>query len=302
MTALARRLAPVLDPGWPSLDLAAVLTFLMFVYYAGEPGFPFLVMAPLSVALLMAGILWPGLRRSPWLWLYIAVAVVWARLPELLVMDNHHWLIAYWCISVVSCLAAAPRAPEPLVARNARLLLGLAMAFAVVQKLRTGEFVNGDFFEFLLLAGDRFEAFSEIVLRVPAADLAANRAALASLLTPGASAELVTEVQLSGPGHLRAAAIALSVWTLAIEGAIAVAFLWPGRKPALRAVRNGALLLFAVSTYSIATVGGFAWILMILGVAQCEPEDRLARFGYAAVFLLVLVYTLPWGDWLRAWG
>lgn len=301
MTALARRLAPALDPEASSFDLAVVLTFLMFLFYAGDPDFPFLGLAPVSVALLMAGILWPRLRRSRLLWLYLAAAVVWARIPELLVMDNHHWLIAYWFVAVLCCLVASPRDPDAAVARNARLLVGLAMAFAVVQKLRTGEFVNGDFFEFLLLAGDRFEAFSEIVLRVPAADLAANRAAVASLLTPGASAELVTEVPLVGPGWVGAAAVALSIWTLAIESTIAVAFLWPGRRPVLRALRNASLLAFAVSTYSIATVGGFAWILMILGVAQCEPEDRLARFGYTAVFLLVLVYTLPWGDWLRTW-
>ena len=47
--------------------------------------------------------------------------------------------------------------------------------------------------------------------------------------------------------------------------------------------------------------GGFAWILLILGVAQCdEDDDRLLRFGYLAVFLLILLYTMPWGAWLRA--
>lgn len=289
----------------PSLDLAVLLTLLMLIFKASDPDFPFMALAPVSVAVLMAAVLWPALRRSPGVWLYITGAVIWARLPWLLVMDNHHYLIAWWCVAVTSCLFAAPDRPGPLVARNARLLLAGAMGFAVLQKLLSGEFANGAFFELLLLSGDRFAAFSALVLRVPAADLAANQQAVASLLSPGATRELVTSVQLVGPAYVSSVALAMSAWTLLIEATAAVLFLWPASHwpgPArwLRAARNGALLCFALTTYAIATVAGFAWILLILGLAQCEAEDRLARFAYCAAFLLVFVYTLPWGTWLGA--
>jgi len=299
---LRERAALLLDAPSSSFDLAALLTFLMFVFSAQDPGFPFMVWAPVSVAVLMAGIIWPRLRRSPYVWMYLTIAMIWARLPELTVMDNHHYLIAYWFVAVTTCLVAEPDDPGPRVARNARLLVGLAMGFAVIAKLRSGEFANGGFFEFLLLAGERFEAFSELVLRVPAAELAANREAVARLLTPGAGASLVTEVTLAGPARVGVAALLLSAWTLLIEGAIAVAFLWPGDAPRVRHARNAALLVFCVTTYAIATVGAFAWILVILGVAQCDPRDRLARFGYCVVFLVVLLYGMPWGDWLRGIG
>lgn len=300
--ALRERLEPWLGTESSALDLAQLLTFVLFIYYAGEPGFPFMVWAPVSVAALIAGVIWPRLRGSRLLWLYLTIAIVWARLPELAVMDNHHYLIAYWSIAVTTCLFVEPRHPAPLVARNARLLIGLAMGFAVLAKLRSGEFINGEFFEFLLLAGGRFEAFSELVLRVPASDLAANQRAVASLLTPGTAAELVTQVQLRGPSWVGPIAWLLSLWTLAVEGACAAAFLWRGNAPRLRALRNASLLLFAFTTYAIATVGGFAWILIILGIAQCEPEDRLARFGYSGAFLLVVVYSMPWGEILRGAG
>jgi hypothetical protein len=299
---LRARLGPWLEPDSSSFDLAVVLSFLMFVFYADDPGFPFMVWGPLSAAVLMAGLVWPRLRRSPYLWAYLTIAMLWARLPVLTVMDNHHYLIAYWFIAVTACLVADPDEPAPGIARNARLLVGLAMAFAVVAKLRSGEFANGDFFEFLLLAGQRFEAFSELVLRIPAETLAANREAVAALVTPGASAEPLTRVTLEGPPRAGVAALLLSLWTLAIETACAIAFLWPGRAPALRVARNASLLLFCVTTYAVATVGAFAWILVILGVAQCEKEDRMARFAYSATFLLVLVYAMPWGDWLRRIG
>jgi hypothetical protein len=97
-------------------------------------------------------------------------------------------------------------------------------------------------------------------------------------------------------------ALLLSVWTLLVEGVIAVAFLLPGRARLLRAARNVSLLTFAFSTYAIATVTGFAWILIVLGIAQCEDEDDLARFGYCMALVLVLAYALPWGAWLRGAG
>jgi hypothetical protein len=293
---------PEAAAGSRSLGLAQVLTCLMFLYYAGEAGFPFMAFAPLSVALLMGAIVWPGLRASPLLWLYLALAVVWARLPVLLVMDNHHYLIAYWFVALAACLAAEPREPGPHVARSARLLVGLAMGFAVLAKLRSGEFANGDFFEFLLLAGDRFDAFSTLVLRLPGEQLAANRAAVAALITPGLQAELVTEVALQGAERVRVAALLLAWWTLAIESVAAAVFLWPGSGRRLRAARHATLLAFAVTTYAIATVGAFAWILLILGAAQCEEDERLPRAAYTGAFLLVLLYALPWGDALRGVG
>jgi hypothetical protein len=37
---------------------------------------------------------------------------------------------------------------------------------------------------------------------------------------------------------------------------------------------------------------------MILGLAQCHEQDRPSRFAYCAVFLRVMIYSLPWGTWL----
>lgn len=299
---LRRRIDLWCEPESSHFDLAMVLTLLMFLFYAREPGFPFMVWAPLSVAVIVAALIWPRVRASPYVWLFLTIAMVWARLPQLTVMDNHHYLIAYWFVAVTACLVSGPEDAERRIARSARLLIGLAMGFAVVAKLLSGEFADGDFFEFLLLAGKRFDAFAEIVLRVPAADLVANREAIAALVTPGATANWAPEVTLVGPEHVKIVAVLLAGWTLAIEGAAAIAFLSPVNTPRWRAARNGSLIVFCLTTYAIATVGAFAWILIILGIAQCEKEDRLVRFAYSGAFVMVLVFGLPWGDLLRSIG
>jgi hypothetical protein len=53
------------------------------------------------------------------------------------------------------------------------------------------------------------------------------------------------------------------------------------------------LLLFAATTYALAPVRGFGWMLMLLGLAQCEDRDRHFRPLYLAAILLIQAYTLP---------
>ena len=49
---------------------------------------------------------------------YLTLAIIWARLPELTVMDNHHYLIAYWSIAVTTCCVCwtvKSRRPSPSI-------------------------------------------------------------------------------------------------------------------------------------------------------------------------------------------
>ena len=50
-----------------------------------------------------------------------------------------------------------------------------------------------------------------------------------------------------------------------------------------------------MTIYAIAPVVGFGWLLLVMGVAQCEPEQTAMRTGYLALFFGLLVYQgLPW--------
>ena len=81
-------------------------------------------------------------------------------------------------------------------------------------------------------------------------------------------------------------------WTVAIEGLIAVSFLARDRR-GMAIVRNSLLLVFAISTYMIAPVRGFGWMLMLLGLAQCDERDRSFRPLYLAAIVVIQAYTLP---------
>ncbi len=65
-------------------------------------------------------------------------------------------------------------------------------------------------------------------------------------------------------------------WTAAIETALAAVFLLPSRLAVSR-YRHALLLLFAWTTYLLATVATFGWLLLTIGVGQCEPELPCVR-------------------------
>ncbi|MGH7895669.1 MAG: hypothetical protein ACREQL_13440, partial [Candidatus Binatia bacterium] len=66
-------------------------------------------------------------------------------------------------------------------------------------------------------------------------------------------------------------------------------FLLPKRFGVAR-YRHAILLLFAWTTYLVATVATFGWVLMTIGLGQCEPERRRTRVLYVATCILVLAY------------
>jgi hypothetical protein len=103
------------------------------------------------------------------------------------------------------------------------------------------------------------------------------------------------------PPRLRLLA-AVSTWgMLALESAVALIMLLP-RAPI---VRHGLLLMFCLVTYAFAPVAGFGWLLLVMGAAQIEADQRWLLRLYVATFLVVLFYSeVPWAglllDWLRA--
>ena len=87
---------------------------------------------------------------------------------------------------------------------------------------------------------------------------------------------------------------AMTYWTAAIELALAAAFLW-WKGGALSRARHALLIVFCATTYAVATVDGFGWLLTSMGVAQCDPRLVKTRALYVASFALILVYReVPW--------
>lgn len=267
-------------------DLALRLTLLSVLLRPIGAG----LVRPCILALAAAGLLLPGLLRQPGLWLALTfftgvrVALDWS------LADNHAYLLCYWCLAV--SIALYSRDPSTCLALNGRLLIGLAFVFATLWKVGLSpDYLDGRFFRVTMLSDPRFAGFAQI----------------AGGLWPEQFEELRAFVMQHVDGHLFEPSFlpaepprflllvaCMTWWTVAIEGASALTFLWPvGR--GLSKVRDAILLTFCVTTYAVATVAGFGWLLLALGVAQCQPERRTTQLFYLAVFVLILFYLqVPW--------
>jgi hypothetical protein len=151
--------------------------------------------------------------------------------------------------------------------------------------------MDGRFFRVTLLLDPRFEDFTRVAGGISPLHLDVFKSYLRLHVDGPLLEPLEAPPQ---PARFVLLAQAMTLGTVAIEGAIAAAFLWPFGGLVARA-RHALLLLFCTTVYAVATVEGFAWLLLAMGVSQCEPERRRTRLLYIAVFALVIVHKeVPW--------
>jgi hypothetical protein len=273
-----------------SADLALRLTLLGLVLH--PVGHEFI--RPWILGMAGAGLLFPALLRQPTLWGALTLLTASRVALDWPLSDNHAYLLSYWCLAVaISCCS---KEQNRVLALNGRWLIALVFGFAVLWKgLLAPDFVDGTFFRVTLLVDPRFEALTQLVGGLSIEQIDAARAAF-DRHSDGGALEAVAAATPSV--WLDQLAMAITAWTLAIELAIAVTFCWwQGRGPSKQ--REAFLILFCVSTYSVATVEGFGWLLIAMGVAQCEADRVRTRIAFLATFALILFYReVSWLRWL----
>jgi hypothetical protein len=235
-------------------------------------------------------------RRAPLTWLLVAL-FVGARIVVLWPLsDNHIYLLAYWCLAIG--LALSSTAPAATLSASSRWLLGGAFGMAILWKaVLSPDYVDGRFFRVTLLTDQRFADAALVFGGLSRDQMAQNRAFLDPLPN---GAELLSPPPFVEPPRLRAFA-AITTWSgLILEGLIALTCLIPLRR--LDIARHVLLLAFCVTTYALAPVAGFGWLIATMGLAQCRPRQRLLLGAYVAVFILILMYSeVPWAGVLADW-
>lgn len=267
--------------------LAAAITF---VYFMVRPLGPWWARVP-AVLIAVAGLLVPKLGRRPGIWLLLAGAVASWVIPAWSFMDNHGYLLVYWCLALFASLAWSNHPAETL-ATNARIMIGLVFGLAVLWKVvLSPDFMNGDFFRVVFLVDPRFRTFTELAGGMTA-KIAQHNAELVQQLRRGQLG--LTSVKLAEPHAQVVLAHLTTWWTAIVEATVAVTFLIP-RRFRLSKIRDWMLIFFCWFTYPFASVAGFGWLLTVMGVSQVEPERRVTRAFYLGTFALILIDKLvPW--------
>lgn len=245
---------------------------------------------PGLLALACAGLLIPGWLRRPMLWFALAGLTAARFIVDWPLADNHAYLISYWCLAIGISLVV--RDTSECLARNGQLLIGLVFAFAVVWKLfLSPDFTDGTFFRVTMLRDPRFSEWTQLTTALSADQLDRHRVALDRHLD---SPPFEIEPGEPLPARFERVAIAATIWTAAIELAVAASFLW-WRDDWLARARHALLIAFCATTYAVATVEGFGWVLVSMGVAQCGGTRTRAKLCYVACYAVILFYReVPW--------
>ena len=254
-------------------------------------------LAPFVLAAACLSLTVRAVRRAPLTWILIAT-LVGARVVSVWPLsDNHIYLLAYWCLAIGLALSTAASAAT--LSASSRWLLAAAFVMAVVWKaVLSPDYTDGRFFRVTLLTDERFADAALMFGGLSRDQMAQNRAFLeplpegAALLDPPAFVE---------PPRLRAFARIATWGGLFLEAVIGTAFLLPaGRWGEL--TRHASLLTFCLTTYALAPVAGFGWLLASMGLAHCRTDQPWLRGAYLAVFILILLYAeFPWASLLAEW-
>jgi len=296
MTLLARansignRIAEFLLTG-STLETARLMTLLMLLLHGPKDWY---VRTPL-ILLSIAGILVRAARSSPALWFAIAMFVLAHDIVGWEGVDNHKWLMGWWCVALGMTALAPEKFELKVIKINARLLLGLCFAFATVWKLLSADYLDSTFFKFELLTDSRFSDTAHYVGGAETEDLKENRKSRKDLhKSYRKDAEPVESITLSSGPRVDLLATAITWWTIGIESSIALFCLWPGNRR-IAIIRTMVILVFASTTYLVAPVLGFGWMVIVMGFAQCPEQYKKLRASFLVVLGLLYLYRLKLG-------
>ncbi len=260
----------------PVQRIAAKTTLLYLLFYPRSSDW-------LRYSLLVlggVGLLNEQLWQRRWFWLAVCACSA-ARLDWS--ADNHLYLFTYWCLAIALAVGASEQGAA--LTSSSRLLLAGAFVLAGVWKgVLSSDYLDGRFFTLTLLLDPRFEAVTVFIANVPPSAIEFARYAFGR-----AQFGLESPLPLPISARLEWVSLLMTWWTVIIECLVGVMYLLPQRFQVSK-LRDWCLLAFIWTTYSVAPVIGFGWVLTILGLTQARTAAT--RLAFFATFAILLAYTV----------
>jgi hypothetical protein len=233
--------------------------------------------------LMAVGLILPLLvRRSRLYWTVILAFFAVGHLGQSWsFLDNHEFLQIYWLAAITA--SRFGNDPDEVLRSAARWLLALVFAFAVLWKLIGPGFVGGAAMEFITVTDPRMADVVEAAGIQPYGSASEHRTALDAWMDPTIAPQ---PVEMAVGDLVSGLAPVLTWLTILLEAAVAAAFLTPLPRR-WRWLRDVTLLAFVASTYVLAPVIGFGWLLLAMGVVQSDLSPKLRNRLYVAGFAFV---------------
>ncbi|SEL51866.1 hypothetical protein [Parapedobacter koreensis] len=221
---------------------------------------------------------------NKFLWLLIAILLLFFNSLQFYNIDNHKILFVYWVLLITVYLWT--NKDIEYLRLNSKLLIGLVMFFAAFQKI-INEFTVPGFLHGSFLIDGRFMLITHFITDVPYQELLNNRNSTATLSYLPINNSNVTLTSSTYMGNLL---YTFQIFGLIYEGLVASLFLFSKKESVIKDI---ALVTFCVGTYFIFPVIGFSSILLILGISQSNVKFRKY---YIFTFILLQFIIVPWQE------
>jgi len=279
-----------------NLDLVqtvSLLTLVLTIIF----GFDYWLFRIVSRICLLVFVLHPRSLRRPQFWFSLALAGTISIIVEWEQIDNHKYLLNYWLwVLFIVHLFAQPERQQRIILFNARFFLCLIFLAASAQKLSSPSYRSGAMFEHYLYVDSRFKAFGKLIGVDPAAGDAVKKRIM-FLRSPFAEVE-GNDIHIPGSDRARVAALAMTWWDVSLQLLIGALLLFRRRRT--DEIAHVLLLFFIFTTYIPAPVFGFGWIVAIMGFTLAKDKFPRIAGVYILCFFAILIYQLPWRDWVLA--
>lgn len=217
-------------------------------------------------------------------WLLISVLLIFFNSLQFYSLDNHKILFTYWILLLTIYLWT--QKDIEYIRVNSKLMIGLVMLFAVIQKLLNG-FHEAGFLHGCFLFDGRFMLVTNFIIETPYEELFNNRNSITVLKDLPINNSYVTLTSSTYLGNLLHA---FQIFGLVFEALVATLFLFSKRESNIKDI---VLIAFCIGTYFIFPVIGFSSILLILGIAQSNAKYRKY---YIFTFILLQFIMVPWQE------
>lgn len=235
----------------------------------------------LTVAIL--ALLIPGLLKNTVIWFLLAVLTLTWLILDWPLSDNHAYLLFIWCFAVFLSTLIKDKS---MLAKNARAMVGLVFLFAFIWKaFLSPDFMDGRFFSLNMVEDPRFSEFTQLLCDIKKDELDNFRDYVKQHVD---GSFLFPENIKFDLKCINKISFFLTYYTVSLEFIIALIFLLP-RKFLISKYRDYFLILFCISVYSLATVEGFGWLLIAMGISQCDDKKH-TKLLYLITFFIILVY------------
>lgn len=291
VTSFVTAVRQALDQVSP-LEASLLLTLLVLLQHGASRWY---VTGPMSL-LCVGALASRPLRHNRAIWFSLFALAATAPLFESLAADNHKYLTGYWALTILLALHQSTRVDDERAAnylRNAaRWLIVLVMGFAVFWKVVTPDYLSGDFFHHELLFDKRFRTVALFLGGASSDLLDQNAKHLGQVLHWSGE---WSQAAFETTPKMKPLALVLSWFGVGLEALVCLAFA-VSRNAWLARYRDVLLLGFVVTVYPLATVMGFAGLLLSIGAAQAS-SPRVLKW-YVAVAAIAQLFTMRWGVFL----